>query len=113
MALLRSAKRPVVIAGSGIWWSGAEAELQEFIETATLPLFTITMARGLIPDTHPLCMGYADPALNRAALEAFREADLIVVIGKRLDYRLALGGTRVFPAGTRSFKSTFMRRSWV
>jgi len=101
MALLRSAKRPVVIAGSGIWWSGAERELQEFIETTSLPLFTITMARGLIPDTHPLCLGYADPALNRAALEAYREADLIVVIGKRLDYRLALGGTRVFPASTR------------
>ena len=101
MALLGSATRPVIIAGSGIWWSGAESELQEFIETASLPLFTITMARGVVPDFHPLCMGYADPALNRAALEAYREADLIVVIGKRLDYRLGLGGSRVFPAGTR------------
>jgi acetolactate synthase-1/2/3 large subunit len=101
MALLRSAKRPVIVAGSGIWWSGAGRELQEFIETASFPLFTITMARGVIPDSHPLCMGYADPALNRAALEAYREADLIVVIGKRLDYRLGLGGARVFPAGTR------------
>jgi acetolactate synthase I/II/III large subunit len=101
IALLRSAKRPVIIAGSGIWWSGAEGELQEFIETALLPLYTITLARGLVPDTHPHCMGYADPALNRAALEAYREADLIVVIGKRLDYRLALGGPRVFPAATR------------
>jgi len=101
IALLRSAKRPVIVAGSGIWWSGAENELQEFIEATSLPLFTITMARGLIPDTHPLCMGYADPALNRAALEAYREADLMVVIGKRLDYRLALGGPRVFPASTR------------
>ncbi len=101
IALLRSAERPVIIAGSGIWWSGAEGELQEFIETASLPLYTITLARGLIPDTHPLCMGYADPALNTAALEAYQEADLIVVIGKRLDYRLSLGGPRVFPAGTR------------
>jgi acetolactate synthase-1/2/3 large subunit len=99
--LLRSAKRPVIVAGSGIWWSGAEGALKEFIETASLPLFTITLARGLIPDSHPLCMGYADPALNRMALEAYREADLIVVIGKRLDYRLALGGARVFPASTR------------
>jgi acetolactate synthase-1/2/3 large subunit len=101
VALLSSAKRPVIIAGSGVWWSGAESALQEFIQTASLPLFTITMARGVVPDSHPLCMGYADPALNRAALEAYREADLIVVIGKRLDYRLALGGARVFPAGTR------------
>ena len=101
IAMLRAAERPVVIAGSGIWWSGAEADLQNFIETASLPLYTITMARGVVPDSHPLCMGYADPALNRAALEAYREADLFLVIGKRLDYRLALGGPRVFPASTR------------
>ena len=101
IAMLRAAERPVVIAGSGIWWSGAEADLQNFIETASVPLYTITMARGVVPDSHPLCMGYADPALNRAALEAYREADLFLVIGKRLDYRLALGGPRVFPANTR------------
>jgi acetolactate synthase I/II/III large subunit len=101
LAMLRSAERPVVIAGSGVWWSGAEFELLEFIEKSSLPLYTITMARGLVPDSHPLCMGYADPALNRAALTAYQEADLILVIGKRIDYRLALGGERVFPPGTR------------
>lgn len=46
-------------------------------------------------------MGYADPALNRAALQAYHEADLILVIGKRLDYRLGLAGERVFPADVR------------
>ncbi|MBZ5592185.1 MAG: thiamine pyrophosphate-binding protein [Acidobacteriia bacterium] len=101
VAMLRAAERPVVIAGSGIWWSGAEADLQNFIEKSSLPLYTITMARGVVPDSHPLCMGYADPALNRAALEAYREADVLLVIGKRLDYRLALGGPRVFPASAR------------
>jgi acetolactate synthase-1/2/3 large subunit len=101
IAMLRSAERPVVIAGSGVWWSGAEIELREFIEASSLPLYTITMARGVVSDTHALCMGYADPALNRAALQAYREADLILVIGKRLDYRLGLGGERVFPAAVR------------
>jgi acetolactate synthase-1/2/3 large subunit len=101
LALLRAAERPVVIVGSGVWWSGAENDLRGFIEKANLPLYTITMARGVVPDNHPVCMGYADPALNRAALETYREADLFLVIGKRLDYRLALGGPRVFPAGAR------------
>jgi acetolactate synthase-1/2/3 large subunit len=101
LAVLHSAQRPVVIAGSGVWWSGAEAALREFIEKSSLPLYTITMARGVVPDSHPLCMGYADPALNRAALEAYSEADLFLVIGKRLDYRLGLGGPRVFPANAR------------
>jgi acetolactate synthase-1/2/3 large subunit len=56
------------------------------------------MGRGTVSDDHPLCMGYADPALNRAAHRAFAEADLFVVAGKRIDYRLALGGTRLFSA---------------
>src|ERR1051326_3878515 len=95
--LLHAARRPIAIAGSGVWWSGAEASLQHFIERARIPLYTITLARGAVSDEHPLCMGFADPALNRAAHAAFREADLFLVIGKRIDYRLALGGPRLFP----------------
>ncbi len=98
LKLLSAAERPVVIAGSGVWWSGAEEAIRRFIEAWLLPLYTITMARGTAPDDHPLSMGYADPALNRAAARAFQEADLFLVIGKRIDYRLAMGGTRLFPA---------------
>jgi acetolactate synthase I/II/III large subunit len=99
--LLRSAERPVAIAGSGVWWSGAGEALQQFIEHVSLPLYTITMARGVVSDDHPLVMGYADPALNGATRSAFREADLFVVVGKRIDYRLALGGERLFPPDAR------------
>src|SRR5260370_2050309 len=53
------------------------------------------MARGVVRDDHPMCFGYADPALNRAARSAFQEADLFLVLGKRIDYRLGLGGPRV------------------
>jgi acetolactate synthase-1/2/3 large subunit len=98
LRMLRAAERPVVIAGSGIWWADAAAELCEFIERTSLPLYTITMARGVVPDSHPLCFGYADPALNRAAWKAFQQADLFLVLGKRIDYRLGLGGPRVLSA---------------
>jgi acetolactate synthase-1/2/3 large subunit len=100
-ALLGAAKRPVVIAGSGVWWSGAEHTLRTFIETTGLPLYTITMARGAVSDDHALCMGYADPALNRAAARAFREADVVFVVGKRIDSRLAMGGPRLFSPDAR------------
>jgi acetolactate synthase-1/2/3 large subunit len=43
-------------------------------------------------------MGYADPALNHAVHTVFREADLFLILGKRIDYRLALGGPRLFPS---------------
>jgi acetolactate synthase-1/2/3 large subunit len=95
LELMRAAERPIVIAGSGIWWANAEEELQTFVERTSLPLYTITMARGAVSDEHPLCFGYADPSLNRAALKAFQEADLYLVLGKRIDYRMALGGPRL------------------
>jgi len=98
---LRQAERPVVIAGSGVWWAGAEEALRKFIERTSLPLYTITMGRGTVSDDHPLVMGYADPALNYAVHTAFREADLFLVVGKRIDYRLAMGGARLFPEGAR------------
>ncbi len=98
---LRAAERPIVIAGSGVWWARAEEALRRFIELTSLPLYTITMARGAVSDDHPLVMGYADPALNYAVHSAFREADLFLVIGKRIDYRLSMGGQRLFPPGVR------------
>src|SRR5256885_98794 len=101
LALLRSAQRPVIIAGSGVWWADAGGELREFIERTSLPLYTITMAKGVVSDEHPLCMGYADPALNQAVHTAFKEADLFLVLGKRIDYRLALGGARLFSPGAK------------
>jgi acetolactate synthase-1/2/3 large subunit len=101
LKLLRSASKPVVIAGSGVWWADAATELREFIERTSLPLYTITMAKGAVSDEHPLCMGYADPALNQAVHTAFKEADLFLVLGKRMDYRLALGGARLFSPGAK------------
>jgi acetolactate synthase-1/2/3 large subunit len=101
IAMLRAAQRPILIAGSGIWWARAEEALRHFIELTQIPLFTITMGRGAVSDDHPLVFGYADPALNYAVHTAFREADLFLIVGKRIDYRLAMGGARLFPPEAR------------
>jgi acetolactate synthase-1/2/3 large subunit len=101
IALLRAAQRPILIAGSGVWWARAEEALRRFIELTQIPIYTITMGRGTVSDDHPLVMGYADPALNYAVHTAFREADLFLIVGKRIDYRLAMGGARLFPPGAR------------
>lgn len=95
--MLAEAKRPVIIAGSGVWWSGAEDELLGFAEHTKIPVFTITLARGVMADDHPLCFGYADPSLNRAAAQALQNADVALVLGKRIDFRLGLGAARVLP----------------
>jgi acetolactate synthase-1/2/3 large subunit len=101
LALLRAARRPMVVAGSGVWWAHAEDELRRFLEKTNIPLYSVAMGRGLVSDEHPLSMGYADPALSRAVLDAYKETDLILLLGKRIDFRFAMGSPRVFPAAAK------------
>ena len=96
LALLRTAKRPVVIAGSGVWWADAGKELYAFLQKTKLPYYSVTMARGVISDHYKYAMGFADPALNKSIHTLFKEADVVLVLGKRIDYRLAMGGPRLF-----------------
>lgn len=100
--LLAAAERPVIIAGSGAYWSRAEDELKTFVEASGAPLFTTNLARGMVPDTHPLCFGYADATINRGAEMACRQADLIVIVGKRFDYGLRMGGPQLFPVDAKT-----------
>jgi acetolactate synthase-1/2/3 large subunit len=92
--LIRAAERPSVIAGGSVWWSHAEAELKDLVEAAHLPLSVNGMARGILPPGHPLFF-------PRARAAALGEADLILVIGVPLDFRLNWGQPPVFPDDAR------------
>lgn len=89
-ALLAAARRPIVVAGSGCFWSGAGDALHAFVETARAPLFTIRAARGLVSDEHELCFGFPNFLAGPAQI-AYREADIVVVAGTKLDLMLAGG----------------------
>ena len=89
-ALLRGAQRPVIIVGNPARYSVAPEQLEALAETTGAPIFTVEQARGLIDDEHPLCFGYADGALNPTA-RRFREADVVLLLGKRLDHRYRYG----------------------
>lgn len=84
MDILAQAKRPILVAGSGVFWSQAAPELQAFVEAMEIPFFTTPMARGLIPEDHHL-------AFIAARSTAFREADVVFVIGTRLNWILNFG----------------------
>ena len=90
-ALLRGARRPVIIAGNPARYSVDPEQLEKLAETTGIPVFTVEQARGLLDDEHPLCFGYADGALNPTA-RRFREADVVLLLGKRLDHRYRYGG---------------------
>ncbi|MFZ0322890.1 MAG: acetolactate synthase [Actinomycetes bacterium] len=90
VALLESARRPVVVVGSDVWQDGAEHAARSFVETLGLPTITNGMGRGVLPAEHPLLV-------TRARSLALGEADLVVVVGTPLDFRLGYGD---FGSGT-------------
>jgi thiamine pyrophosphate-dependent acetolactate synthase large subunit-like protein len=77
--LLKGAKQPVIISGTGIIWSEASQELQDFVEASGIPFYTTPQSRGVIPEDHDYCY-------LTARSTAFREADVILVLGTRMNY---------------------------
>ncbi len=82
--ILGAAERPLVVSGSGIFWSDAAAELREFIDQARIPFFTTPLGRGVVPEDHDL-------AFLAARGQAFREADAILVVGTRFNFIISFG----------------------
>ncbi len=76
---LSKAQRPIVLTGSGVIWSQAWTDLQAFVEKAGIPFYTTPQGRGVLPDDHQL-------SFLTMRSSAFRDADLILVIGTRMNY---------------------------
>jgi len=82
--MIRNAKRPMVMAGSGVFWHRAHQELAEFARAADVPVFVNAMGRGTMRQDHPNFF-----SLSRRP--AFAQADVIVVLGTPIDFRLKYG----------------------
>ena len=82
--LLAAASRPVLILGTDVWADGAEGAALDLVEAAGLPAITNGMGRGVIPGGHPLLV-------TKARGQALNGADLVVVAGTPLDFRLGYG----------------------
>ena len=87
--LLEQASRPVVIAGSGVWWDDAAGALAAFAEAAGVPVFMNGAGRGSLPAEHPLAFAQARGA-------ALGGADVVLVLGTPLDFRLGYGRPPTF-----------------
>jgi acetolactate synthase I/II/III large subunit len=86
--LLHQAQRPFIIAGGPAGYAASGDALRRFIELTQLPLFTEDLARGLVGDDHPLCLGFFERGLNRAA-RLLREADVVLLLGRKQDYTIS------------------------
>ncbi|MFZ2016606.1 MAG: acetolactate synthase [Nocardioides sp.] len=82
--LLADAERPVLILGTDVWADGAEQQALDLVERAGLPAITNGMGRGVVPGGHPLLV-------TKARGKALNTADLVVVVGTPLDFRLGYG----------------------
>ena len=88
--ILKNAERPMVLAGSDVWWCDAAEELREFIERIDAPVFLNAMGRGSIHSSHP----HLGSLGRRYGLV---KADAVVLIGTPIDFRLSYGEARLFP----------------
>lgn len=84
LKLLASAKRPLIILGKGAAYAQADDNIRQFIETTGIPYLPMSMAKGLLPDTHPL-------SAASARSFALSSADVVVLMGARLNWLLDHG----------------------
>ncbi|MDF2094021.1 acetolactate synthase large subunit [Knoellia sp. 3-2P3] len=86
--LIAEARRPVFYVGGGVIRAGASDQLRTFVELTQIPVVTTLMARGTVPDSHPLHLGMPGMHGSVAAVTALQKADLLITLGARFDDRV-------------------------
>jgi acetolactate synthase-1/2/3 large subunit len=97
---IRSAAKPVVIGGHGVWWSGAEAALEACARRLNIPVFNVPYHQKLLSEASDVYMGLADVHQYHPSKQAIEESDVVIMIGTRLDNQMNFGNPPLFPAST-------------
>lgn len=92
--LLSSAERPLILAGSGVFWSGAAADLTGFAEAYGIPVYTRNMGRGTFSENHHLAGGFFPIGLM--------QADVVLILGTRLDWTVGYGRPPLLKMSTKT-----------
>src|SRR5947209_3376843 len=82
--ILKSAKRPLIILGKGAAYAQADEAIKRLVEKSGIPFLPMSMAKGLLPDTHPQCAGAARSTV-------LKDSDVVMLIGARLNWLLSHG----------------------
>ncbi|HEY9304891.1 MAG TPA: oxalyl-CoA decarboxylase, partial [Mycobacterium sp.] len=86
LELLAAARRPLVVLGKGAAYAQADNVIRKFVETTGMPYLPMSMAKGLLPDTHP-------QSVAAARSLALSRADVVMLVGARLNWLLGHGGS--------------------
>jgi oxalyl-CoA decarboxylase len=94
--VLKSAKRPLIILGKGAAYAQADQEIRDLIEKSGIPFLPMSMAKGLLPDTHPQCAGAARSTV-------LKDSDVVMLIGARLNWLLSHGKGKTWGDAPKKF----------
>ena len=94
--VLKSAKKPLIILGKGAAYAQADEEIRSFIETTGIQFLPMSMAKGLLPDTHPLSAGAARSTV-------LKDSDVVLLIGARLNWLLSHGKGKTWGDAPKKF----------
>ncbi len=95
--LLKTAKKPLIILGKGAAYAQADADIRALVEKSGIPYLPMSMAKGLLPDTHPQSAGAARSLV-------LKDADVVMLIGARLNWLLSHGKGKTWGAqGSQKF----------
>ena len=97
---VRAARRPILIGGHGVWWSGAADKLQQAGLALAMPVFNIPYHQKLLGEQSEVYMGLADVHQYAPSKNALADSDLTLVIGGRLDNQMNFGNPPFFPETT-------------
>src|SRR5690606_18525335 len=86
--LLAEAKKPLIMVGSGVIWSGANGALREFAERTRIPVITTLQGKGAFPEDHPLSLGMPGMHGWVHVNRAIQECDVLLNVGGRFDDRV-------------------------
>ena len=98
--ILNKAERPLIFAGSTALFSLEKESIINFLDLTNIPFFSEDSIRGIVPDFHPVSFGLGYQPLNEAA-QNIKEADVVLMLGKKLDYTLGFGGNPPFASNVK------------
>jgi oxalyl-CoA decarboxylase len=94
--VLKSAKRPLIILGKGAAYAQADDAIKTLVEKSGVPFLPMSMAKGLLPDTHPQCAGAARSTV-------LKDCDVVMMIGARLNWLLSHGKGKTWGEAPKKF----------
>ena len=94
--VLKSAKRPLIILGKGAAYAQADDAIRSLVEKSGVPFLPMSMAKGILPDTHPQCAGAARSTV-------LKDSDVVMLVGARLNWLLSHGKGKIWGEAPKKF----------